>query len=237
MHKKTKALKAAFPHTIPVMMGYVFMGMAFGMLLQSKGYHFGWALLMSLSIYGGSMQFIAVNFLANAVPMMDIIFITLMINLRQVFYGLTMLNTFKGTGRKKPYLIFSLTDETYSLLYSVKPPKDVDRGWFMFFLSLLDHSYWVIGCTLGGILGSFSLFNTKGIDFAMTALFVVIFVDQWKSSNNHFPAMAGVALGAACLMIFGAENFILPAMLSIVAVLMLFRKPMEEKEAQHDVEC
>lgn len=228
MKEKQKALRAAFPHTIPVMLGYLFLGFAFGILLQSKGYHFGWAILMSLFIYAGSMQFVAINFFAGGISMLSMALMTLMVNIRHVFYGLAMLTKFKDTGRKKPYLIFSLTDETFSLLCSAEAPQGVNKGWFLFFISLLDQIYWVVGSALGGLLGSVLPFNTKGIDFAMTALFVVIFVEQWKSSKNHIPALTGLVGSALCLLIFGASNFILPSMIVIVLIMTVFRKNLEE---------
>ena len=228
MKEKSNALRAAFPHTIPVMMGYLFLGFAFGVLLQSKGYHFGWAILMSLFIYAGSMQFVAINFFAGGISILSIILMTFMVNIRHFFYGLAMLTKFKDTGRKKPYLIFSLTDETFSLLCSAEAPQGVSKGWFLFFISLLDQIYWVAGSALGGLLGSVLPFSTKGIDFAMTALFVVIFVEQWKSSKNHIPALTGLVGSSLCLLIFGVSNFILPSMIVIVLIMTVFRKNLEE---------
>ena len=228
MKEKSNALRAAFPHTIPVMMGYLFLGFAFGVLLQSKGYHFGWAILMSLFIYAGSMQFVAINFFAGGISILSIILMTFMVNIRHFFYGLAMLTKFKDTGRKKPYLVFSLTDETFSLLCSAEAPQGVSKGWFLFFISLLDQIYWVAGSALGGLLGSVLPFSTKGIDFAMTALFVVIFVEQWKSSKNHIPALTGLVGSSLCLLIFGVSNFILPSMIVIVLIMTVFRKNLEE---------
>ncbi len=230
MKEKTDALKAAFPNTIPVMMGYLFLGFAFGVLLQTKGYSFIWAILMSLFIYAGSMQFVAINFFAGGISMLSMALMTLMVNIRHVFYGLAMLTKFKDTGKKKPYLIFSLTDETFSLLCSAKAPEGVNKNWFLFFISLLDQIYWIAGSALGGLLGSILPFNTKGIDFAMTALFVVIFVEQWKSNKNHVPALTGLVGSAVCLLIFGTSNFILPSMAVIVLVMTVFRKNLEEEK-------
>jgi len=209
-------------------MGYLFLGFAFGVLLQSKGYHFGWAILMSLFIYAGSMQFVAINFFAGGISILSIILMTFMVNIRHFFYGLAMLTKFKDTGRKKPYLIFSLTDETFSLLCSAEAPQGVSKGWFLFFISLLDQIYWVAGSALGGLLGSVLPFSTKGIDFAMTALFVVIFVEQWKSSKNNIPALTGLVGSSLCLLIFGVSNFILPSMIVIVLIMTVFRKNLEE---------
>lgn len=228
MQKKT-ALKAAFPHTIPVLAGYIFMGMAFGILLQSKGYHFGWAFFMAVFIYAGSMQFVAINLLTGGFNLLYTAFMTLMVNARHLFYGLSMLEKFRNMGAKKPYMVFSLTDETYSLLCSVKPPENISKNWFYFFISLFNQFYWIIGCTLGAILGSLITFNSKGIDFVMTALFVVIFIGQWKSNKNHIPAQIGIIATVLCLLVFGSANFLVPSMLCILLLLTILRKKIEEK--------
>lgn len=222
-----RTFKEAFPHTIPVMTGYIFMGMAFGILLGSKGYHFGWAILMSFIIYAGSMQFVAIDLLTGGFHLFYSICITLMVNARHIFYGLSLLDTYKTMGKKKPYMMFALTDETYSLLTSAKPKEGVNKNLFYFIIAVLDHSYWIIGCTLGAILGSMVSINTKGIDFVMTALFIVIFMDQWKGKEDHSPAMVGILSSIVCLLIFGAENFILPAMIVILVILTIFRNKLE----------
>lgn len=229
---RTKALKAAFPHTIPVLMGYLFLGMAFGILLSSNGYHFGWAIIMSIFIYAGSMQFVAVGLLTSGFNLIGTIAITLMVNARHIFYGLSMLKKFDEMGTKKPYMIFSLTDETYSLLCSVEAPSDVDKNWFAFFISFLDQCYWIVGSAIGGILGSLFAFNTKGIDFVMTALFVVIFINQWKSTSNHNPAFIGVCASFLCLLLFGANSFIIPSMISILLIVSLSNKPLAERKVE-----
>lgn len=224
---KRKALKAAFPYTIPVFMGYMFMGMAFGILLRSKGYNFGWAIIMSTFIFAGSMQFVAINLLSSSFQLVTIVTMTLMVNARHLFYGLSMLPKFKDMGRKKPYMIFSLTDETFSLLCSAEPPEGVDKHWFYLFIALLNQSYWVTGSAIGGILGSVLSFNTKGIEFVMTALFVVIFLEQWKSNKKHLSAIIGIFASLLCLVIFGAGQFILPSMLLMLFILTVFRRPIE----------
>jgi len=227
MQEKRKALKAAFPYTLPVMAGYLFLGMAFGIPLNSKGYHFGWAILMSVFIYAGSMQYVAINLLTMAFSPLNAFLMTLMVNARHLFYGLSLLGKFSEGGKKKPYLMFGLTDETFSILCAANPPQGVDRGWFMFFVTLLNQSYWVSACALGGILGSMVSFNTKGIDFVMTALFVVIFLEQWKSQKQHAPALIGIGASVFCLWVFGPVNFIIPSMALIIAVFSLFRRPLE----------
>lgn len=229
MNEKTKALKAAFPYTIPVMLGYLFIGIAFGVLFENKGYNFIWAILMSTLVYAGSMQYVAINFFTGGVSLVTIVFITLMVNIRHVFYGLSMIDKFKDMGKVKPYMIFSLTDETYSLLCLTDTPKDVNKNYFLFFIALLNQSYWVIGSFIGSVAGSLITFNSEGIDFAMTALFTVIFVEQWLFCTSHIPAITGVLITVICLILFGAENFLLPSMLLILLVLTIFRDKIESK--------
>lgn len=228
--KLWSACKAAFPHTIPVMTGYLFLGMAFGILLDSKGYPVLWALLMSVIIYAGSMQFVAIELLSGIFNPIQTIVMTLVVNARHLFYGISMLDRFKGLGRKKGYLIFGLTDETFSLLCACEAPEGVDEKWFRFFLTLLDQCYWVLGSVLGGLVGSLFTFNTEGIDFVMTALFLVIFLDQWKKTKDHVPAVCGILVTAACLVLFGPDGFLIPSMFGILIVLALYKKRYEGKE-------
>jgi len=227
LQQKVKALKAAFPYTIPVMTGYLFLGAAYGILMSSKGYGLGWSVLMSVFVFAGSMQYVAVNLFTTAFNPVNAFFMTLMVNARHLFYGLSMLKRFKDTGRKKPYLVFGLTDETFSIVCSTDPPEGIDRGWFMFFVTLLNQIYWVAASAIGGMLGSMFSFSTKGIDFVMTALFVVIFVNQWQAQKNHVPALVGVGVSLICRLLFGAGRFIIPAMILIIAVFSLFRKQVE----------
>ncbi|MEN6565367.1 MAG: AzlC family ABC transporter permease [Veillonellales bacterium] len=232
MGAKTRALKAAFPYTIPVLTGYIFLGAAYGILMNSKGYSLGLTVLMSIITYAGSMQFVAVNLLAAAFNPLYAFLLTLMINARHLFYGISMLNRFSGTGKKKIYLVFGLTDETFSLLCSTEPPQGIDRNWFMFFVTLLDHLYWITGSILGGVVGAMVSFNTKGIDFVMTALFVVILTNQWKSQKHHSPAIIGLGVTAACLFFFGSIHFMIPSMVMIIVILTLFKAPIERKAAE-----
>ena len=225
---KIRALKAAFPHTIPVFTGYVFLGISYGVLMTASGFPFWIPMVTSLCIFAGSMEFVLVNLLLSGFNLLQAFLMTLLINARHLFYGLAMLDKYKSMGLKKLYLIFGLTDETFSINCSVDPPQGVDRGWFCFFVTLLDHSYWFLGATLGGIFGSILHFNTEGLDFVMTAMFVVIFIEQWKKDSNHLSALIGVALPIVCLMIFGAESFMIPAMIAILAGLTLARKPLEK---------
>ncbi len=214
------AFKAAFPHTIPVMTGYLFIGIAFGVMFADKGYGFLWAGVMSLLVYAGSGQYLAVNFFEPGVSLLQVVFLTFMVNVRHIFYGLSLLDKFKVSGKKKPYMVFSLTDETYSLYFLTKTPPNVDEGKFFFALAILDQSYWIVGSILGSIAGSLIPFDSTGIDFAMTALFIVIFVEQWLEKKNRFPAVVGVVASAICLLIFGKNNFILPSMIVIMTVLL-----------------
>lgn len=228
MASKKHALKAAFPYTIPIWPAFIFLGFAFGILMDSKGYSPLWSILMSLIIYAGAMQFVAVNLLTSAFNPLNALLMTLVINARHLFYGISMLDKYSGAGRKKPYLIFGMVDETFSILCSTEPPADVDKYWFMFFLTLINHIYWVAGTALGAFFGTLITFNTEGIDFVMTALFVVIFINQWKSQQQHSPALAGLGLSLLCLFIFGPQGFIIPAMLLIVLVLSIFRQQIEK---------
>ena len=224
-----KAFKAAFPHTIPIMTGFLFLGMTYGIYMNVSGFSFLYPMLMSMTIFAGSMEFVTVNMLLGAFHPLEALTMTLMINARHLFYGISMLDKYKGTGLKKLYLIFGMCDESFSINYTADIPKDVDKGQFMTWVTLLNHSYWVLGATLGGIFGSFIHFNTEGIEFVMTALFVVIFLEQWLKEKNHVNAIAGLVISILCLVLFGRDNFIIPSMLGILGVLTLLRKPLEKK--------
>ncbi|AJA23216.1 TPA: azaleucine resistance protein AzlC [Bacillus thuringiensis] len=224
------AFRAAFPYTIPIFAGFVFLGIAYGIYMNSLGFSAIYPILMSLIIFAGSMEFIAANLLLVAFNPIHALFLTLMVNARHLFYGISMLEKYKGTGKKKFYLIFGLCDESFSINSTVDIPKGVDKGWFMFFVTLLNHLYWGIGAAIGGIFGSFVHFNTKGLDFVMTALFVVIFVEQWMREKKHYSALVGLGLSIFSLIIFGGNNFIIPAMIMILLVLTILKKPIENVE-------
>lgn len=224
------AFRAAFPFTIPVLTGYLFIGIAFGVMYQEKGYNFLWAILMGLIVYAGSGQYLAVNFFVPGVNLFQVIFLEFMVNVRHIFYGLSLLERFQNMGKKKLYMIFSLTDETYSLFFITKIPKDVDEDKFLFAVSMLNQIYWITGSAIGAIAGSFLPFDTTGIDFAMTALFVVIFVEQWLTAKSHLPALIGLASGLVCLLLFGSENFILPTMICIMIILLSCHRFIEKEE-------
>lgn len=222
-----KALRAAFPHTLPIFAGFWFLGLTYGIYMNACGFSFWYPMLMSLTIFAGSMEFVAVNLLMGAFDPLQAFAMTLMINARHLFYGLSMLDKYKGTGLKKPYLIFGMCDESFSINYTAKIPAGVDKGWFMFFVTLLNHIYWFSGSTLGGIFGSLLQFSTEGLEFVMTAMFVVIFLEQWLKEKNHTAALLGLGLSLLFLIAFGADGFILPAMLAILGVLTLLRRPIE----------
>ena len=223
-----KALYAAFPNTIPILAGFLFLGMTYGIYMNVSGFSFWYPCLMSLTIFAGSVEFVAVNLLLGAFHPIQALAMTLMLNARHLFYGISMLDRFRGLGLKKIYLIFGMCDETFSINYTAEIPPDVDRGWFMFFVTLLNHLYWFAGATLGGIFGSFITFNTEGLDFVMTAMFVVIFLEQWLKEKRHESSLLGIGLSVLSLIAFGADGFLIPAMLSILAVLTLLRRPLEK---------
>jgi 4-azaleucine resistance transporter AzlC len=220
--------KQAFLRTIPVMMGYVFLGFAFGLLLQRAGYHWLWALAASVLVYAGSMQFVLVGLLTQGASLLTIAVTTLVVNSRHIFYGLSFIDTFKAMGKRGLYMVFSLTDETYALLCSTTPgasPEDTKR--LLFTISALDQSYWVCGSVLGALMGNVIAFNITGIDFAMTALFTVIVVEQWLSTKNHVPALLGFLCAVISLVVLGPDQFLLPALTACMTILLVLRNPVE----------
>lgn len=219
MDKKTT--KIALLDTIPVMTGYLFLGIGFGIIMQQNGFGLIWAVAMSLFIYAGSMQYVGVGLLTGGAGLVTAALATLLVNARHLFYGISMIDSYHGTGRKKPYLIFALTDETYSLVSREQLPQGVEKNSYFFLVSLFDQCYWVAGTALGSLAGSLIPMNFEGIDFALTALFVTIFVEQWLSSKDHFPAIVGVVSAAACLLLFGPETFLIPTMILIAAILIM----------------
>ncbi len=227
MNRKT--LAAAFPYTVPVLMGYLSIGIVFGWMLSAAGFHPVWSLIMSSAIYAGSGQYLGVQLLAQASPLADAAFLTLVLNFRHLVYGLSMLEKFRGMGWRKLYMIFSLTDETYALLAGVEAPEGVNEKQFYFLIAILDHLYWIAGSIIGAVAGALITINTEGIDFAMTALFLVIAVEQWQSGKNHSPVFLGALGTLACLLVFGPENgrFLIPALVILVAGLLLMRPGLE----------
>ena len=229
---KKSILCTAFLDTVPVMAGYVFLGFGFGILMQQNGYGVLWAGAMSLFIYAGSMQYVAISLLTSGAGLLTAALTTFVVNARHLFYGISMVDAYKGSGRKKPYMIFALTDETYSLVSQTQVPSGVSRHRYCFLVSLFDHIYWVTGTILGSLAGSLIPINYEGVDFALTALFVTIFVEQWLSTKNHKPAIIGVASTLLCLWLFGNDVFLIPSMVIIALLLTLMRKT--GKEASHE---
>lgn len=217
-------LKYAFKHSLPIMAGYIVLGTGFGILLESKGYGIGWALLMSTFIYAGSMQYVAIDLMTGGASLIQSALMTVMVNARHLFYGISMIETYKDMEKYKPYLIFSLTDETYSLVCNANVPEGAETKKYYFLLSLFNQCYWIIGSIIGSLAGNLIQFNTAGIEFSMTALFVVVFIEQWKSSTSHISAMAGVTAAVICLFLFGPDRFIIPCMIIITVLLTLLRK-------------
>ncbi len=230
--KYARAFQAAFPYTIPIFAGFWFLGLTYGIYMNVSGFSFWYPMLMSLTIFAGSVEFVTVDLLLGAFDPVQAFIMTLTINARHLFYGISMLDKYRGTGWKKFYLIYGLCDESFSINYTAAVPEDVDRGWFMFFVTLLNHFYWFSGAALGGIFGSLIHFNTEGLDFVMTAMFVVIFMEQWMKDQRHISALLGLSLSLLCLIAFGADHFMIPAMLSILLVLTLLRSPMERGRAE-----
>ena len=225
-----RLLKTVLIKTLPVMTGYIALGIGFGILLYSKGYGILWSILMAVFVYAGSMQYAAVNLITGGASLITTALTTLFVNARHLFYGISMLEKYKGAGAKKPYLIFALTDETYSLLCGDDYPEDMNKDKYQFFVSLFNHIYWIIGCALGSIIGLAILFNTAGIDFCMTALFVTIFIEQWLSTKEHLPALIGLLSSVICLVIFGKDAFLIPSMVLITLLLILFKKQLSKED-------
>lgn len=228
MHKK--ALKTVFLDTVPVMTGYLFLGISFGILLQEAGYGLPWAFSMALFMYAGSAQFLSVSLLANHASILSSAIAVFLLNARHIFYGISLIDAYKDTGKKKPYLIFALTDETYSLATQNQPPEGMKRHTYCFLVSLFDHIYWVAGCVIGSVAGNFIPISFEGIEFVLTALFVTLFTEQWLSNKNHFPAVVGVVSTVLCLVLFGKDIFLIPSMVLIAVLLTTSRKTGKRKE-------
>ena len=220
------ALRAAFPATLPVLTGYLCIGMAYGLLMANAGYGVFWALLLSLLCYAGSMEFVAVSLLTAGFDPVQALLMALMINARHAFYGLSMLEKYRGTGWARPFLIFSLTDETFSLVSTLEPLDGVTRRDFYFWISLLDYLYWQMGSVLGALIGGLLPFDTTGLDFALTALFIVLFLEQWRKRENRPAALIGLGCTAVSLAVVGADRLVIPAMVLILAVLLGGRKKL-----------
>ncbi len=225
-------LKKVFPQTVPVMAGYLSLGMAYGVLMQQAGYHPLWALASSVFIYAGTAQFLSVSLLAAGADLMQTGILILALNFRHFFYGISMITRYRGTGKWKPYLIFALTDETYAILSTNEPVEGMAKKEYYAMVSILDQIYWVTGSVAGAIAGQFIPFNTTGLDFAMTALFAVLFVEQWKAHSNHLPAMLGLLITMIALLVLGPDNFLIPALFAISILLLLMKGKLGEEEGE-----
>ena len=221
---KKQAIRTAFLDTIPVMTGYLFLGIGFGILMNENGKGILWSLGMGLFVFAGSAQYMAVSLLADGASLLSAAIATLLLNARHIFYGISLIDSYKGAGRKKPYLIFALTDETYSLVTQNQVPEGMTRHQYCFLVSLFDHCYWVAGCALGSLVGTLLPINYQGVEFVLTALFVTLLVEQWLSTKHHGPAIIGVASTVACLLVFGKDIFLIPAMVLITLLLTVSRK-------------
>ena len=228
---RKKALLRTFLDTVPVMTGYLFLGIGFGILLMEQaGKGIGWAFAMGLFMFAGSAQYLAVSLLSGGASILSAAIATFLLNARHIFYGISLIDAYKDAGKKKPYLIFALTDETYSLVTQNQPPEGLTRHQYCFIVSLLDHLYWIAGCILGGLAGAVIPISFEGVDFVLTALFVTMFTEQWLSTKNHLPAIIGVASTVLCLVLFGRDVFLIPSMLLIAVLLTVTRKTGRRKD-------
>lgn len=225
-----KTITYSFRSSLPVMAGYVVLGIGFGILLHSKGFGVLWAFFMSLFIYAGSMQYVAIDLLAVGANLITVAIMTVMVNIRHLFYGIAMILKYRDTGKIKPYLIFALTDETFSLVCSPDLPEGIDEKGYYFFVSFFDHCYWIFGSVVGSLLGNIIPFDTTGIDFSMTALFLVIVFGQWENTIEHKPALTGLLISMVCLFIFGSSKFLIPSMIGITVVLFILKRYMKTEE-------
>ena len=224
-----KAFLAAFPYTIPILTGFLFLGIAYGIYMNVSGFSPIYPILMSMAICAGSMEFVTVDLLLGMFHPMSALILAFMVNARHLFYGISMLDKYKNVGKKRWYLIFGMCDESFSINCTTEVPAGVDRGWFYFFVTLLNQCYWVCGAAIGGICGSLISFETEGLDFVMTALLVVIFLEQWMKEKDHTSGVIGIVLTVICLVVFGNKNFIIPSMLGILGVLTLMRGRLERR--------
>lgn len=224
--RRLKAFKAAFPYTVPIFAGFWFLGIAYGLLMNKSGFAFYWPMLMAMTIFSGSVEFVAVKMLLGQFHPLQSFLVALLICARHLFYGLSMLDKFKGMGWKKIPLIYGMCDETFSINFTARIPDGVDKGWFMLWVTVLDYSYWVTGAAIGGLAGDLIHFNTRGLYFVMTAMFVTIFMEQWLKEKNHTASVAGVVISVVCLVVFGPEHFVIPAMAVMLITFMSVRNSL-----------
>lgn len=232
-HVCWRALLAAFPYTTPILAGFAFLGFAYGVYMNVMGFPFYYPFLLALVIFGGSLEFVAVSLLLAPFAPLATFLLALLIQARHLFYGLSLLDTYRGLGWKRFFLIYGLCDETFSIVFTAKRrlPKDVDRGWFMLWITWLNEGYWVLSALLGGLIGGMLPFDTTGLGFVMTAMFVVIFLEQWLHESCHATAMLGILAAGGSLALFGAQSFMVPAMVIILLALLLARRPLEQRYA------
>ena len=229
--KIRQAARHAFPHTIPIFAGFWFLGITYGVYMNVSGFNVLYPLFMSLTIFGGSLEFVAVEMLLSAFAPVQTLVMALMIQARHLFYGIAMLDKYRSVpGWKRKYLIFGMCDESFSINCAAQVPEGVDRGWFYFFVTLLNQCYWVCGATLGGLFGSLLDFDLEGLEFVMTALLTVLFLEQLLKEKDHTSALLGLGMSLLCLLVFGSESFVIPSMLAILGGLTLLRGPLEKKE-------
>lgn len=229
-----RAFSAAFPRTLPVFAGYLFLGMTYGIYLNTSGLPLWFPLIMTLTIFSGSAELITVGLLLESFNPASAFAISAITGARYLFYGISMLDRFKGTGWKKFYLIYGTVDETFSIIYQSALAPDIDRGWFMLFVTALDHAYWIFGVMVGALAGTLITFNTAGLDFVMVSMFVIIFLNQWMTEKKHKSELIGGVCALLSLIVFGKSNFLIPAMALIVACLTAFRKPLEKATDENE---
>lgn len=224
-----RAFAAAFPCTIPIMTGFLFLGAAYGIYARSAGLPAAVPIIMAAVVFAGSLEFVAVEMMTAAAVFdpLGALLMAVMVNARHLFYGISMLDKYKNTGKKRWYLIFGMCDESFSINCTADVSEDIDKGWFYFFVTLLNQIYWVTGASLGTLAGTF--INVKGLDFVMTALLTVLFIDNLLKEKSHAGSVVGICAALLCLIIFGGDSFIIPAMLLILLALTILRKPIEEK--------
>lgn len=229
----SKTVYFAFKMSLPVLFGYLFLGSAFGIMLYEAGYNWLWAIVISIIVYAGSGQFLLVSMLASHASLSDIAIMTFFVNSRHIFYGISFIEKFRSYGWRYPYLIFSLTDETYGVNSSFSTvPGDVNEGDARFLIGLFDHIYWILGSIIGSLAGQLIKIDFTGIDFSMTALFTVIFIDQMRASKSKTPGIIGIFCAIICLLIFGADKFLLPSLIITVAILLAGKNRMGYKSKE-----
>lgn len=227
MGKVNTSLRHAFRASLPIMAGYGFLGVTYGIYMHELGFSFVYPMLLAVTVYAGSAEFLLGNMLLGSFHPIQVFFMVLMINARHLFYGLSMLDRYKDTGWKKFFLVFGMSDETFALTSSTEIPEGADKGWFLLWITWLDEAYWVAGATLGGIIGPYLNFDLKGLDFVLTAMFAAIFADNWLREKDHTSSLAGLFISALCLLLFSADNFIIPSMVVILLFLTVYRKRKE----------